>query len=92
MNLLFDLTYPSTLQGTQVNIVAAKLRLYKLSQVYRHHVKNVFRSLLYRYIKHWCELDTEWDWNSKHNVKSIEGFLADFQQSHSVINSCIVLI
>lgn len=33
MNLLFNLTYPSTLQGTQVNIVAAKLRLYKLSQV-----------------------------------------------------------
>uniref|UniRef100_A0A1B6IEI8 TGF-beta propeptide domain-containing protein n=1 Tax=Homalodisca liturata TaxID=320908 RepID=A0A1B6IEI8_9HEMI len=32
MNLLFDLSYPNTLQGTQVNIVAAKLRLYKLSQ------------------------------------------------------------
>ncbi|XP_054266669.1 uncharacterized protein LOC128988915 isoform X2 [Macrosteles quadrilineatus] len=34
MNLLFDLSYPSPspMQGTQVNIVAAKLRLYKLSQ------------------------------------------------------------
>ncbi|XP_075210777.1 uncharacterized protein LOC142318121 [Lycorma delicatula] len=32
MHLLFNLNYPTSLQGTAVNIVAAKLRLYKFSQ------------------------------------------------------------
>jgi hypothetical protein len=33
MNLLFDLNTPIVSNGTTVNVIAAKLRLYKLSQV-----------------------------------------------------------
>ncbi|KAG8222813.1 hypothetical protein J437_LFUL005019 [Ladona fulva] len=32
MNLLFNLTFPSTLDGSTISIVAAKLRLFKLAQ------------------------------------------------------------
>lgn len=33
MNLLFDLEFPRPAENTTINIVAAKLRLYKMSQV-----------------------------------------------------------
>jgi hypothetical protein len=33
MNLYFNLSYPTPLEGSVLNILAAKLKLYKLSQV-----------------------------------------------------------